>query len=831
MGLGEKLRSSVNTGGSSSSALASKIVLAGFTPAVATQLEELVGRADPDAPVVRVASFAETFEHVTDPRAVVLLDSSDLSAALNQVADLGDMSDLVPTVLVADSYREEDMLAAIRTGACGYLPLDLIDERRLRYALILAAERRRMWADLRRREAALIEAERLAHIGSWRWDVVTDRITWSDGLFDLFDASPGALDDGLDGFLGLIHHGDRERVAAIVRWALVSGRDFDWEARVVRDDGEVRTIASHGSTVRGREGRVVAMHGVAQDVTERRRAEDEVYGRAAQQREIAALGRRAVAGAALDELVTQAVEAVARTLDVEYAKVLELAPDETSLAFRGGVRWEAEVADEEAIPVTGTHAGFAIERKAAVIVEDFARERRFTRSEKLRERQVASGACVPIEGPGAGYGVLCAHSTRPRSFTADELDFLQATANVIGAATARARADRLELQLRQADRLEAIGKLAGGIAHDFNNLLGVILNYADFALDEVGEAARGDLQEIRKAAERGADLTRQLLVFSRRDLPQLESVDVNAAIAEIETMLRRTLGEDVALVARLDPAIPPVRLGPGQVEQILVNLAVNARDAMPAGGRLTLATRGLSFGDGDSVARLALAPGRYVEMTIADTGGGMAAEVIAQAFDPFFTTKPRGQGTGLGLATVYGIVRQAGGQAAIDSAPGEGTRVKIYLPAATAELVPAVPQPEVTRKGESEVVLLVEDEAPVRRLAERILVGHGYQVLPAENGDGALEACREHDGPIDLLLTDVIMPGLSGAELAVHARSLRPEIAVLYMSGYTGEVIARTADLDPDAPLIEKPFTSADLLVGVERALDPTRSRDAEHAR
>jgi two-component system, cell cycle sensor histidine kinase and response regulator CckA len=699
----------------------------------------------------------------------------------------------------------------------------------VRYALIQASERRRLWADLRRREAALIEAERLAHIGSWRWDLVAGSVTWSEGLFDVFDVTEAALESGLAGLLALIHPDDRERIAAVVRWALVSGRDFDWEARIVRPDGEVRTISTHGATVRGRGGRVVAMHGVTQDVTGRRRAEDELNDRASQQREIAALGRRAIGGANLDELVAEAVEAVARTLGVEYAKVLELTPDQTALMFRGGVGWDP-AAFETPLAVDGSHAGFALERNAAVIVEDFRRERRFEASEVLHRERILSGACVPVEGPGRGYGVLCAHSSRARSFTADELDFLQAAANVIGAATARDRADRLELQLRQAERLEAIGKLAGGIAHDFNNLLGVILNYADFALDEAGEAARADLEEIRKAAERGADLTRQLLTFSRRDLPQLEAVDVNDAIADTESMLRRTLGEDVALVTRLHPELSPVRLGTGQAEQILVNLAVNARDAMPSGGELTISTRGLSFADGERMSRLALAPGRYVELVIADTGDGMSSEVAAQAFDPFFTTKPRGQGTGLGLATVYGIVRQAGGQVVIDSAPEAGTEVRIYLPAATADRLPAARRPETSREGDSEVILLVEDEGPVRRLAERILAGHGYRVLAAENGDAALEACREHDGPIDLLLTDVIMPGLSGAELAQQARLGRPELAVLYMSGYTGDVIARTAALDPGAPLIEKPFTSGDLLVGVERALDPARARDAEHA-
>lgn len=820
MGPGQQLRSRAN-GGSTFRSPIGTVVLSAFDPVATEHLTELVHQAAPGARVKTAASFEASFSALDDPRTAVLLEASDLSEALEQVADLGDLADIVPTVLVADTYREQDLIAALRTGACGYLALEGLDAARLRETLIQAAERRRVWADLRRREAQLLEAQRLAHIGSWRWDVIADQITWSDQLFEIFGVTGAAIETGLDGFLQLIHADDRNRVAGIVRWAMVSGRDFDFEARIVRPDGEVRTISSHGSTVRGRDQRVVAMHGAAQDVTHRRRAEDELHARVAQQREIAGLGRRAIGGAPVGDLIDAAVGAVARTLEVEFAKVLELGPDQTSLVFRAGVGWDPVVEAAVSIPVQGSHGGFAIRRKAAVIVEDLRQEHRFSGGEELRERKILSGACVPIEGPGSGYGVLCAHSTRARSFTADELDFLQAAANVIGAATAQARAERLELQLRHAERLEAVGQLAGGIAHDFNSLLGVILNYAEFALETAGPQAHDDIAEIRRAAERGADLTRQLLVFSRRDVPRLEAVEVNESIGETESMLRRAIGENVELETRLDPELPAVRLGAGQVEQILINLSVNGRDAMKPGGTLTIATQALTLADGAMIAKLALAPGRYVELLVADTGGGMDPEVVSQAFDPFFTTKPTGHGTGLGLATVYGIVRQAGGQVAIDSEPGSGTEVRIYLPAAGAEQPTGSPRPEESRNGDSEIVLLVEDEAPVRKLAERILAGHGYRVLTAENGDSALNACRDHEGPIDLLLTDVVMPGLSGAELAEETRQLRPDIAVLYMSGYTGDVVSHTASLDPDAPLIEKPFTSKDLLVSVERALDP----------
>jgi len=379
----------------------------------------------------------------------------------------------------------------------------------------------------------------------------------------------------------------------------------------------------------------------------------------------------------------------------------------------------------------------------------------------------------------------------------------------------------LEAQLNQMRRLESVGQLAGGIAHDFNNILGVIMNYAEFAAEEIGEDSRAweDVEEIRRAAQRAATLTRQLLIFSRRDVVRPQVLDLGAVLADLDRLLRRALGEHVELEARMPPGLWSVEADPGQLEQVLVNLAVNARDAMPGGGRLLIETANVEL-DADAVPLYGdIEPGRYVRLSVGDTGIGMDREVARHAFEPFFTTKPEGEGTGLGLATVYGIVREAGGAVQIYSEPGIGTTVKTYLPATGA--APSVrEQPRSAPPGaRGERVLVVEDESGVRRLTERILRCAGYDVVTVASGRDALELCGDRDERFDLLLTDVIMPEMLGPELVERALDGRPDLRVLYMSGYSHQMIARQ-HAGEDVALVEKPFTSETLLAGVREALD-----------
>ena len=382
---------------------------------------------------------------------------------------------------------------------------------------------------------------------------------------------------------------------------------------------------------------------------------------------------------------------------------------------------------------------------------------------------------------------------------------------------------QLEVQFRGAQRMEAIGRLAGGIAHDFNNVLAVIQGYAGFLQERFpdGDPAREDIECIQDAATRAASLTKQLLAFSRRQLQQLEVLDLNTVVHELLKMLRPLIGEDISLVTAVAKAPVYVTADRGQIDQILMNLAVNARDAMPAGGTLRIETAHVHLDEDYAQTHVGASPGDYVMLAMTDTGAGIDEETQARIFEPFFTTKARGVGTGLGLASVYGIVKQSGGSVWVSSEPGYGTTFKIYLPRAV-EAEPVVVRPPrlaADTGGGTETILLVEDEERVRQVARRILEKHGYSVLEAEDGPAAVQICEQHDAPIDLVLTDVVMPGMGGRELTDRLRSLRSNFRALYMSGYATDTIAHRHVLQEGSTFVEKPFTADALLSKVCEAL------------
>jgi PAS domain S-box-containing protein len=394
--------------------------------------------------------------------------------------------------------------------------------------------------------------------------------------------------------------------------------------------------------------------------------------------------------------------------------------------------------------------------------------------------------------------------------------------------TIQQRAERL---LQRSDRMESLGQLAGGIAHDFNNVLAVMLNYADFAIEELllaadeqpqrWEPVLHDVQEIGTAGRRAAALTRQLLSFARGDALETGMVNLNDVASNVEQLLRRTLGEQISLELVLEADPWTLEANAAQLEQMIVNLAVNARDAMPKGGRLSIETVNVLVDDEYASSRPERRPGRYVRLRVSDTGHGMDAEARDHAFEPFFTTKDRATGTGLGLAIVYGAVTRAGGTVDIYSEPGHGTSVSIYLPVCEdqASSEPTV-VPAPARSTGSETILLVEDDDALRPMAERILTRDGYRVLTAPDGPAAEQVAAAHRGEIDLLLTDIVMPGMLGSELAVRIRELDPQVRVLFMSGYAPGMLLHAGTLPPDAALVDKPF-SADLLLGiVRRVLD-----------
>ena len=394
---------------------------------------------------------------------------------------------------------------------------------------------------------------------------------------------------------------------------------------------------------------------------------------------------------------------------------------------------------------------------------------------------------------------------------------------MLGVATEITERKLLEEQLLQSQKMEAVGQLAGGLAHDFNNILTAIVGYSDLLAAELGDNAqqREDIEEIRKAARRAAALTRQLLSFSRKQVLEPRIVDVNGVVLNLDKMLRSLMSENIELETQLAEDLDAARVDPNQLEQVIMNLAINARDAMPDGGTVTIETANATLGEDYAAKHVSVIPGDYVMLAVTDTGCGMTEATKARIFEPFFTTKPAGRGTGLGLSTVYGIVKQSGGNIWLYSEPNKGTTFKIYLPAVDAlpeDIGKAAPV-EAERQG-SGTVLVVEDDEQLRRLTHRALAAQGYEVLEADRGRSALDAARRHEGPIDLLVTDLVMPDTNGPKLAETLRAARPGLRVLFMSGYPDGAIVHHGMLEAGVAYLAKPFTTEAITRKVREVLE-----------
>ncbi|BEL08778.1 PAS domain-containing sensor histidine kinase [Actinoplanes sichuanensis] len=476
---------------------------------------------------------------------------------------------------------------------------------------------------------------------------------------------------------------------------------------------------------------------------------------------------------------------------------------------RGAERLFGWTADE----VIGVHAQVLTDDAGAVEQRDMMRRIRAGERGVSYETRRFRKDGTPVE---ASFSVALVKDRfgQPIGFSAVVRDI-----TAIKEAAERRRA--IEERTHQAQRMESLGKLAGGVAHDFNNILAIIVNYTDFAAEEAAgnDALAADLKHVRSAADRAINLTRQLLTFTRGDTIQPQDVDLNAGLAEVHAMLGRTIGEHINLIMVPSPAPVMVHADPGRLQQVLLNLAINARDAMPDGGTLVLEANTAALDGGELEMQPPLPAGTYARLLVSDTGEGMTADVAAHIFEPFYTTKPRGQGTGLGLSTVYGIVAEAGGSINVYSEPGVGTTFRIYLPIAVASGtgVPAVLRQDDPPSGDGRTILVVEDEPALARVVTRILAGGGYRVLTATGGPQALTLFHQHG--CDLLLTDVIMPEMSGRRLAELVHQAEPGLPVLYMSGYSNGLLGTTHVLDGDIAFIEKPFTAHDLLHKVAEVL------------
>ena len=508
-----------------------------------------------------------------------------------------------------------------------------------------------------------------------------------------------------------------------------------------------------------------------------------------------------------------------------YLDLFELAPDGYLVTSLAGVVKEANRAALELFQISSKGA-----RGKPLVVFVAVGERSRFRALLLRLATGARLADWEVTLQRRDGTTFLALLTAVQETGLDRLPELRWIVHDISArrATERALHDSEE-RLRHAQRLESVSRLAGGIAHAFNNLMGAISFHAELlgtGLDPEAKRLHAHLASIEKSVERAGRLATQLLAFGRKQILQPQRLAINATLDEMTAMLQKLVGERVQLETRLDSDAGEVEADLAQLEQVILNLVVNARDAMPGGGTCRIETAVVAVPAGGG-SQLDLEPGRYVRIAVADTGGGMSEEVKARLFEPFFTTKERGKGSGLGLATVYGIVRQSGGRVRVDSAVGEGTRVEVYLPQADPEprsAAPAAARPSRAERRSAarghEVILLVEDEDNIREPAAEVLQGYGYRVLPARSGEEALEIAAREAGPIHLAVTDVVMPGLSGGEVAERLSAARPEMRVLFISGYPEDAISQHGVLDPGKSFLQKPFHPGQFLATVRQLLD-----------
>jgi PAS domain S-box-containing protein len=578
---------------------------------------------------------------------------------------------------------------------------------------------------------------------------------------------------------------ERERESQLLAGVLRGERVEEHKTHRVRRDGSIVSVSLTLSPITDAAGKITGISTVARDVTERQRAEARFVG------------------------------------------LLEAAPDAMVCVDRDG---QIALVNAQAERLFGYDRGELVGQPVEMLVPDAVRPvhpgHRAGYVADAQPRPMGAGmelagrrrdgstfpAEISLSAIDTDEGILVTAAVR------DVTERLEVQAERERLRT-QAERDKLERQLQQSQRLESLGQLAGGVAHDFNNLLGVITNYAAFVAEEVkkpghepGESVLSDIEQIQLAAERASRLTHQLLAFARREVVQPRVLNLNEVVASILQLLQRTLGEHIELVTDLDAGLDLVLADPGHIEQILVNLAVNARDAMPGGGMLTIETGNMDADEAYADSHPSLSLGRYVALKVSDNGTGMPAAVIDRAFEPFFSTKPKGEGSGLGLATIYGIVTQAGGSVRIYSEPQLGTAITVLLPVTDVSAPVAEPVPDEPEGGGNELVLVVEDEAALREVTRRILSRNGYQVIVAANGQEAIEAAATCKDRIDALVTDVVMPGIQGKEVAKRVRELQPDIGILYMSGYTEGLLSAQGILEPGITLIEKPFTEASML-------------------
>ncbi len=637
----------------------------------------------------------------------------------------------------------------------------------------------------------LEEVQALAGLGTFVLDLAHgERAHWSLGMYRIFGFDPSE-EITRDKFYEHVHVEDRARVFEVLDDAIRAGGAWEDEYRFVRPDGNVRWVVTRGRVYGEPDGPDRRVIGVVQDATEHKWALQELRASEERARQRAALvewSSEAIIGLEPDGKISSWNGAAARLFGYSESEVLG-----KSITLIVPAALRAEATQELTRVARGEHVTY----------------------ETIRKRK---------DGAKLEVGIVLSPIRDPDGRVRGISEIARDLSDQRKAERALKRADA---QLREAQKMEAVGLLAGGIAHDFNNLLSAIVGYTELVLDNLpqGDPNRNDVVEVRKAGASAVSLTRQLLALSRRQVLQPRVLDLNQVVLNLERMVRRLIGSNVGLSFELDAQLGRVSADPGQIEQVIMNLVLNARDAIAERGgahegTLTIATANVLL-DHNAAEAVIAPPGEYVMLAISDTGVGMDEATIARIFEPFFTTKEKGKGTGLGLSTALGIVQQSGGAIALDSRPGDGTTLRVYLPRTERALTSTYSLPPQRLSNRSwETILLVEDDDQVRSLARTALRRQGYQVLEAEHGEQALSLCEQHVGNIHLLVTDVVMPRMGGRELAERAVTLRPDMRVLYMSGYANDDILTRGILTDEVTLLQKPITPSSLARRVREVLD-----------
>lgn len=668
----------------------------------------------------------------------------------------------------------------------------------------------------------LEEMGHIAKVGGWEFDPATGAGTWTDEVARIHDLEPGDptnMERGLS-----FYDGDSAaRIQAAVAAAVSEGKSYDLELELLTAKGVRKWVHTIGHP-RVENGRVVHVRGSFQDITEQKRAAARIEHLNAVLRGIRDVNQLITREREPARLIAEACQLLVGARGYPSVVIVLRAPaasaaDASAAAGEGAAPWLAALEG----PILPDWAARVLAAPEIAL-----------RVESATANEAATLA-LGLACEGRVQGILLV--TLPAALVEDdeERELLAELAGDIAfalysieLAQERARAAEAlahaEAQLRQAQKLEAIGQLAGGIAHDFNNLLMVQLGYGEGLLSTLpaGDPRADDVREILACTERAASLTRQLLAFSRQQALQPEVLEPGAVVRDVERLLRRVIGEHIELVTSIAPDAGRVKADPGQLTQVLLNLAVNARDAMPEGGTLRIETAAVDLDADYARTHVDVAPGAYVLLAVSDSGIGMDESVRSRLFEPFFTTKPKGQGTGLGLATVYGIVKQSGGHLFVYSEPGRGSSFKVYLPRVSAPLAPAPSALPAGRSANGELLLLVEDEAPLRELFGRMLEAQGYRVWSAANAETALAMVEGEGLRPALLITDLVLPGLGGVALAERLGALRPGLPVLYISGYASAAFAPASGLPPEMPFLQKPFGMGELAAKVRELLAET---------